>query len=155
MTVGFGDSSHDFLADRKSILVNAFGFQDTGVSVDGDIQLIYQFSSEWSQFEIYLSTGDYPGFFREINKYSFTRKVEVRFPCNESFEILKYIFFQVWGDAFKIDFNKINLSDLTDKDFKTYKRIMDMDTVRDHDNFETTGYINHIMSGGFVFDYKG
>ena len=32
---------------------------------------------------------------------------------------------------------------------------MDTDTVSDHDDFETSGYINHIMGDGFVFDYKG
>jgi hypothetical protein len=154
-TVGFRDNNHDCLADRKNILVNLLGFQDTGISVGGDIQLIYQFSSEHSQFEIYLSTGDFPGNPAEINRYSFSRDVEVRLPCDGSFEILKYIFFQVWGDAYKCDFNKVILSELSDRDYKTYKSIMDTDTVSDHDDFETSGYINHIMGDGFVFDYKG
>ena len=154
ITVGFRDNTHDCLADRKNILVNLLGFEDTGVSIDGDLQFIYQYSSEHSQIEIYLSTGEYSGNPTELNRYSFSRNVEVRFPCDDSFETLRYIFFQVWGDSYMCNFNKV---ELTEKDTQTARRIEDTDTERpgDGDEFPTADFINHIMNDGFIFDYVG
>jgi hypothetical protein len=151
ITVGFRDNTHDCLADRKNILVNLLGFEDTGVSINGDLQFIYQYSSEHSQIEIYLSTGEYAGNPTELNRYSFSRNVEVRLPCDDSFEVLRYIFFQVWGDSYQCNFNKV---ELTQKDSKTYRSIENTDDIRPEDSFQTEGFINHILNGGFILDYE-
>ena len=139
------DNKEDCLEARKNLLVNLLGFSDTGVSIGGDLQFIYQFSSEWSQVEIYLSTKD-SGKVTELNLYNHERNVEIRFPVRKM-ESFIYLFFQVFGDIYQLDFNKLELFEEDEywvNEFKyTYKFI----------DISTTDFIKYIRDGDSILNY--
>jgi len=145
----FLDNKEDCLEARKNLLVNLLGFEDTGVSVGGDLQFIYQFSSEWSQVEIYLSTED-SGDFREdsgevteLYLYNHARNVEIRFPIR-SMESFMYLFFQVFGDIYSLDFNKLKLLEEDEYFINKFK------STYDFIHISTTDFIKYIMDGGCI-----
>ena len=138
------DNKEVCLEARKNLLVNLLGFEDTGVSIGGDLQFIYQFSSEWSQVAIYLSTED-SGKVTELYLYNHVRNVEIRFPV-KSMEGYMYLFFQVFGDIYSLDFNKLELFEEDEYWINEFKSTYDFIDI------STTDFIKYIMDGGCILN---
>jgi len=137
------DNKEDCLEARKNLLVNLLGFSDTGVSIGGDLQFIYQFSSEWSQVEIYLKDS---GEVTELNLYNHERGVEIRFPVR-SMESFIYLFFQIFGDIYQLDFNKLELFEEDEywvNEFKYTYNFIDISTA---------DFIKYIRDGDSILSY--
>ena len=135
--------------NRKELLVNLLGFLDTGVSIGGNSKFIYEYSYEPSRIEIYIS-GQGSGEIKELVRYNYSKNLELRLPLEEPLAF-QYIFFQVFGDLYQWNFNKL---DLNHEDLKMYQRIMDIRSpLPIIDNIPTIKFSESIVEGHLVLDY--
>jgi len=120
--------------ERESILIDKLGFDDSGVGVkrgDGSSycvsQLLYKFTTEPTQIELYIRTdGSDEETIVEINIFNNSKMEELKIPINR--EGLTYMFFQIFADLNNVDLNKFNPNSMP-SEYQIYaKKIFDIGT---------------------------
>lgn len=91
--------------EKIYILVHAMGFDEVGTSIGNDDLFVYSYSTEPTQMELYLSS-DQSGSIAELNRSNKSMGTELKIPVDKSG--LLYVFFQIFADLNKVDFNKLD-----------------------------------------------
>ena len=110
----------DNIEDKQTILLNKLGFDYSGTNVESDALYTYRFSTEPTHIELYLQSTDV-GTLTEINRFNSSKHEEVKIPL--SLGGVQYVFFQIFADLNRVDFNKLNINNFPLENQEEIQRI--------------------------------
>lgn len=109
--------------DKVNSLLSKMGFDYTGTIYGTDSLFVYNYSTEPTRIELYLSLDKFT--VTEINRFNNSTFKEVKIPIDP--QGLQYVFFQVFADLNRVDFNKFDFENLSDEHNTFIQDLLNLD----------------------------